>query len=115
MLKTLHQKIGLSERITFMYLDGEKVVGIADVSSSDTEGATLGNLFVLRSHRGRGIGGKLVKAAKKHVLLHSTSLWVIVEVDSWCRDWYARLGFRDTGELAGTRLWMEWQKDYKTL
>ena len=84
----VHGRIGLA--------DGEPV-GYARMQFHANENRIyLASLYLLPSHQGRGVGGRLLQAAEKLALAYGLKqLWVGVMVQNEAsRHWYERRGFR---------------------
>jgi GNAT superfamily N-acetyltransferase len=75
----------------FALCDGESVVGMI-TSTTYTNIAWLGWLFVLEKYRFRGYGEKLMRTAIEHVRLRGAST-VLLEADVRAMTLYKRLGF----------------------
>ena len=77
--------------------DGEAVVGHAQMIASD-EAATweLKSLAVIDSHRGHGVGRRLVEAGLAHARSHGASrvLVATAAADAQLLRFYQRVGFR---------------------
>ena len=74
------------------YLDGRQV-GFARVVTDRATFAWLADVFVVRDHRGRGVGKQLVEAALAHPELRDVSRWLLGTADA--HDLYRRYGFRE--------------------
>lgn len=93
----------------FLAFDGDQAVGVSTVTSKfGLESGKLGeieDLYVLPSHRGRGVATALLG----HAMLWARqegfeALEVVVTPQDYTRKdrlvrWYARLGFVDTGRI----------------
>lgn len=94
----------LKERqgIVLVAVDGSTVCGfVAGYVEEDTTNAAqyfhIGDLAVLATHRGRGIGSALIGAVQKHSRAKGfkrLGISVLIE-NSRAHDLYRRLGFRD--------------------
>jgi len=108
-VKTIQQLVGDSERITFIVLDHDQLVGIADIARSKNEDPVLGNLFVLESERRTFIGNRLIREALRWAIEHETSLWLNVKPGDWLTKWYSRCGFKETDDRTSNgNIWMKW-------
>jgi len=63
--ETIERLVWESTRVVAAY-DGDQLVGFARVVSDRTSFAWLGDVFVVESHRGRGIGTELVREAVEY-------------------------------------------------
>ena len=73
-----------------LYEDGRQV-GFARVVTDQATFAYLCDVFVLESHRGQGLGKKLVSAIAADARLEGLRRWVLVTRDA--HELYARFGF----------------------
>lgn len=73
-----------------LYEDGGQI-GFARVVSDFATFAYLADVFVLESHRGRGLGQFLIAAVMDHPSLQGLRRWVLATRDA--HDLYARFGF----------------------
>ena len=92
----------LEGSLCFGLYDGGRQVGLARVV---TDGATFGyvcDVYVLESHRGRGLGTWLMRSVMAHPDLARLRRLVLVTRDA--HGLYAKCGFRD---LASPRNYME--------
>jgi GNAT superfamily N-acetyltransferase len=78
--------------IGFGLYDGVAQVGFARVVTDRATFAWVCDVFVLESHRGRGLGLWLMRCVHDHPDLQELRRWVLTS--STARDLYARLGFR---------------------
>ena len=76
-----------------VYLGGEQV-GFARVVTDGATFAWLADVFVVRAHRGRGLGKHLVQTVLEHPELRGVRRWVLGTADA--HDLYRRFGFRET-------------------
>jgi GNAT superfamily N-acetyltransferase len=74
-----------------LYEDGRQV-GFARVVTDRTTFAYLADVFVLASHRGRGLGKHLVKAIIEHPELQGLRRWMLATRDA--HSLYAQYGFK---------------------
>jgi len=75
------------------YRAGEQV-GFARVVTDGTTFAWLADVFVVRPHRGRGLGKRLVQTVLEHPELRSVYRWVLGTADA--HELYRRFGFQET-------------------
>jgi len=81
-----------STRVLGLYRDGEQV-GFARAVSDETSVAYLADVYVLRSHRGRGLGMELVREMIERSFAEVR--WLLHTADA--EGLYAKLGFnKDT-------------------
>lgn len=73
-------------------LDGGRQVGFARVVTDRATFAYLCDVYVLESHRGRGLATRLVRALLEHPELQGLRRWLLVTRDA--HPVYAPLGFR---------------------
>ena len=78
--------------------DGPELVGFSRVISDLTFRATIWDVIVRESHRGRGIGGALVQRALEHPDLRTVSTFLLLTRDK--HSFYERLGFTREREMA---------------
>ena len=76
--------------------DGEKVVGLCK-ARTDEEKNQLGALYILPEYQGRGIGGRLWKAAKESFDPTKDTYVEVAEYNAKAIAFYKKLGFSDTG------------------
>lgn len=72
-------------------LDGDAQVGFARVITDYATFAYLADVFVLPSHRGRGIAKQIMEAITTHPDLHGLRRWHLVTRDA--HSLYAQFGF----------------------
>jgi len=68
------------------------MVGFARVVTDTVTHAWLDDLFVIREHRRRGLGGALVAAALAHPAVRSAAMQLLLTMDA--HELYARYGFQ---------------------
>ena len=88
--------------ISFGLYDGDRQVGFARVVSDRATFAWVGDVFVLESHRGRGLSVWLMRCILAHPELQDLRRWMLASTTA--RGLYERLGFR---QLARPELFME--------
>jgi GNAT superfamily N-acetyltransferase len=81
----------LRHSICFGALDGECQVGFARVISDRATYAYVADVFVLPSHRGLGIGKRLMAAVTSHPELQNLRLWTLFTRDA--HGLYRQYGF----------------------
>ncbi len=77
----------------FGAFDGERQVGFARVISDHATFAYVCDVFVLDSHRGRGVGKQLMAAIKSHPDLQGLRRWVLFTRDA--HGLYRQYGFKE--------------------
>jgi GNAT superfamily N-acetyltransferase len=77
--------------LCFGVYDGDDQVGFARVISDYATFAYLADVFVLESHRGRGLAGRLMNAVVSHPQLQGLRRWVLATRDA--HGLYAKFGF----------------------
>lgn len=95
-------RASLANSLCFAVLDRERQVGFARVISDFATIAYLGDVFVLDSHRGRGLAKWMLECINAHPQLQNLRRWVLVTSDA--HGLYARFGFTP---LAKPSLFME--------
>lgn len=81
----------LDHSLCFGAFDGEAQVGFARVITDYATFAYLADVFVLPSHRGRGLGKRLMAAIVEHPDLRGLRRWHLVTRDAHAL--YAQFGF----------------------
>jgi GNAT superfamily N-acetyltransferase len=79
--------------ICFGAFDGPRQVGFARVISDRATFAYVADVFVLPSHRGRGIGSRIMACATSHPELQNLRLWTLFTRDA--HGLYRQHGFRE--------------------
>ena len=79
--------------ICFGAFEGERQVGFARVISDRATFAYVADVFVLDSHRGRGIGKTIMAAVTSHPELQNLRLWTLFTRDA--HGLYRQVGFRE--------------------
>jgi len=77
--------------LCFGLYDGDQQVGFARVISDYATFAYLADVFVLESHRGRGLGKTLMTAILAHQGLQGLRRWLLATRDA--HELYAKFGF----------------------
>jgi GNAT superfamily N-acetyltransferase len=88
--------------LPFGVYDGEALVGFARVITDYATYAYVADVFVLESHRGRGLALRLMEAVRAHPRLQGIRRWNLVTRDAHAL--YRKVGFRDVENPAR---WME--------
>jgi GNAT superfamily N-acetyltransferase len=96
---TIERLVRESTRVVAAY-DGDALVGFCRVVSDGSSVAWLGDVFVVTSHRGRGIGTELVREAVEHPYVRDLQ-WYLGTRDA--HDLYRKLGFREPDERTMVR------------
>jgi GNAT superfamily N-acetyltransferase len=81
--------------LCFGLYDGDQQVGFARVISDYATFAYLADVFVLPSHRGRGLGKTLMTTIVAHPSLQGLRRWLLATRDA--HDLYAKFGFCPAG------------------
>ena len=92
----------IENSLCFGVYNGGKQVGFARVISDYATYAYIGDVFVLESHRGRGLGKWLMEVIIAHPELQGFRRWVLATKDA--HEMYRRFGFE---ELKKPERWME--------
>jgi GNAT superfamily N-acetyltransferase len=77
--------------LCFGLYDGDQQVGFARVISDYATFAYLADVFVVASHRGRGLGKTLMATIVAHPSLQGLRRWLLATRDA--HDLYAKFGF----------------------
>ncbi|MGH7369084.1 MAG: GNAT family N-acetyltransferase [Candidatus Rokuibacteriota bacterium] len=78
--------------ICFGAFDGDRQVGFARVISDRATFAYVADVFVLPSHRGRGVGRQIMACATSHPELQDLRLWALFTRDA--HGLYRQFGFQ---------------------
>jgi GNAT superfamily N-acetyltransferase len=81
----------IEHSLCFGAFDGETQIGFARVITDHATFAYLADVFVLESHRGRGIGKQIMEAIARHPELQGLRRWLLVTRDAHAL--YAQFGF----------------------
>ncbi len=81
----------IEHSLCFGIYDGNAQVGFARVVSDFATVAYLGDVFVLESHRGRGLSTWLMECIVQHPALQNLRRWILLTRDA--QGIYSRLGF----------------------
>ena len=83
----------IDNALCFAVLDDGKQVGFARVVSDFAVFAYVGDVFVLPSHRGRGLSKQLMQAIREHPSLQKLRRWHLLTRDA--HGLYKQFGFRE--------------------
>jgi GNAT superfamily N-acetyltransferase len=92
----------IENSLCFGIYRGEKLVGFARVVSDFATFAYVGDVFVIREFRGRGLSKWLMETIIAHPELQGLRRWILATRDA--HGLYEQFGF---GELAHPERWME--------
>ncbi len=84
-------KRSIESSLCFGAFDGDAQVGFARMITDYATFGYLADVFVLPSHRGRGVGKALMRAVKEHPDLQTLRRWHLVTRDAHAL--YAQFGF----------------------
>jgi len=97
----------LANSICFSAFDGGAQVGFARVATDRATFAYLADVFVLPSHRGRGVADRIMETVAAHPDLQGLRRWVLITRDA--HGLYAKHGWKP---LAAPDRYMElWDPD----
>ena len=82
----------IENSICFGAYDGERQIGFARVVTDCATFAYIGDVFVLPSHRGRGVSKQLMQAIRTHSDLQRLRRWHLLTRDAHAL--YGQFGFR---------------------
>jgi GNAT superfamily N-acetyltransferase len=82
----------IDNALCFGVFDGDQQVGFARVITDRATYAYIGDVFILESHRGRGLSKLLMKAIMEHPDLQGLRRWSLVTNDA--HGLYRQFGFR---------------------
>jgi GNAT superfamily N-acetyltransferase len=83
----------IANSLGFAAFEGEAQVGFARVITDRATFAYISDVFVLESHRGRGVGKSLMEAIMSHPELQGLRRWTLFTRDA--HGLYRRFGFGD--------------------
>ena len=92
----------IDHALCFGVFDGDRQVGFARVITDCATYAYIGDVFILESHRGRGLSKLLMKAIMEHADLQGLRRWSLVTTDA--HGLYQQFGFTP---LASPQRYME--------
>jgi GNAT superfamily N-acetyltransferase len=101
--ETIERLVRESTRVIAAY-EGEALIGFCRVMSDGASMAWLGDVFVLPSHRGRGVGAELVREAVEDPAVRDVQ-WYLGTRDA--QGLYAKFGF----EAANERTMVRYRRD----
>jgi len=81
----------IENAVCFGVFDGDKQVGLARVITDRATYAYIGDVFILESHRGRGLSKLLMRAIMEHPELQGFRRWSLVTNDA--HGLYQQFGF----------------------
>ncbi len=84
--------------LCFGLYDGEAQVGFARVITDRATFAYLADVFVLESHRGRGLAAWLMEVIQAHPDLQDLRRWILMTRDA--HGLYRKFGFREIADAA---------------
>ena len=97
----------IEHSLAFSVYDGDRQVGFARVITDYATFAYLGDVFVLESHRGRGLSKWLMEVVVAHPQLQGFRRWVLLTRDA--HELYRQFGF---AAVAAPERYMErWTPD----
>lgn len=88
--EAVERSLDVSRRVIGAFAADGNMVGFCRISSDETVFAYLCDLFVLKEHRGRGLGEEIVREAIDRGP-HRDLRWLLGTVDG--HDFYRRFGF----------------------
>ena len=86
----------IEHSLAFSVYDGDRQVGFARVITDYATFAYLGDVFVLESHRGRGLSKWLMEVVVAHPQLQGFRRWVLLTRDA--HGLYRQFGFHELEE-----------------
>lgn len=95
-------KTAIENSICFGVYDGERQIAFARVVSDKATFAYVGDVFVIKEYRGRGVSKNLMAAITAHPELQGLRRWVLATRDA--HGLYEQFGFT---ELKHPERWME--------
>ncbi|KAI7877532.1 acyl-CoA N-acyltransferase [Lichtheimia hyalospora FSU 10163] len=80
--------------------DTEKVIGTVQIQHHDSKEAEIGLFSVSPDYQSKGVGGRLMRGACERMkeLGYTTATLHVLENRPELLAWYAKLGFKETGE-----------------
>lgn len=82
----------IENSLCFGVFENSEQVGFARVITDRATFAYLADVFILESHRGRGLGKLLMECISKHPQLQQLRRWMLATRDA--HDLYAKFGFK---------------------
>lgn len=92
----------IQNSLCFGVFDGKRQIGFARVISDFATYAYIGDVFIVESHRGRGLAKRLMRAIMRHPELQELRRWSLVTRDA--HQLYRQFGF---APLANPERYME--------
>ncbi len=83
----------IEHSLPFAAYDGDELVAFARVITDYTVFAYIADVFVVPSHRGRGLSKRIMTAIRSHPELQSLRRWSLVTSDA--HGLYRQFGFRE--------------------
>jgi GNAT superfamily N-acetyltransferase len=83
----------IDNALCFGAYDGDALVGFARVITDYAVFAYIGDVFVIESHRGRGISKMIMTAIMEHASLQGLRRWSLVTSDA--QGLYRQFGFKE--------------------
>ena len=83
----------IANSLTVGAFDGEKQIGFARAITDYAVFAYVADVFVIESHRGRGVGKMIMQAIMEHPSLRGLRRWSLVTRDA--HELYRHFGFRE--------------------
>ena len=81
----------IDNSLCFGLYDSDRLVGFARVITDSATFAYLSDVFVLESHRGRGLGTWFMESVLSHPDLHNLRRWMLATADA--HGLYRKVGF----------------------
>ncbi len=92
----------IKNSLCFGVYEEAKQVGFARVITDFSTIAYLGDVFILESHRGKGLSKLLIETIMSHEDLQGLRRWILLTGDA--HELYKKYGWK---EIADQRVWME--------
>ena len=86
-------KRSIDNSTCFGVYENDKQAGFARVISDKATIGYLGDVFILESHRGKGLSKWLMECIMKHPDLHGFRRWILLTRDA--HELYRKYGFKD--------------------
>jgi len=83
----------IENSLCFGVYDGDRQIGFARAVTDYATFAYVADVFVIESHRGRGISKQLMAAIREHPALQGLRRWHLVTTDAHAL--YRQFGFRE--------------------
>ncbi|MCI0449489.1 MAG: GNAT family N-acetyltransferase [Chlorobi bacterium] len=85
-------KKSIENSVNFGLYENGKLIGFARVVTDKTTFAYLGDVFVIESHRGKGLSKWLMECVLKHPELQGFRRWILLTRDA--QGLYSQFGFK---------------------